>query len=202
MVGAIRYGPLERDDLLEHPQPDNQRPTGKARPITQFIEQVPEEICIPQHMPQKPPGIGDEAPGPRDAEQLVDGVDGLHPVDVRQRVRSLITDAQQLLGHVLRDRALLQDLLGELGDRFGFPRGALVVGLGMLEGVVTFEQAVPDESDHDAAVAWALAVILANWEEAEEVIKEGRQEASGAAQRVLETALRRVRSGYVISTVG
>lgn len=106
------------------------------------------------------------------------------------------------MGYVLRDVGLLQDLLDDLGPRPGFPRGALMVGLGLLGEPVSFERAAPDGSDPDAAAAWALGTILASWEEAEAVLAGHEQDISGAARRTLETALRRVRSGYLISAVG
>lgn len=47
----------------------------------------------------------------------------------------------------------LRILLDELPPRPGFPRGMLIMALGLLSEPVSFERAVPDSSDHDAAAA-------------------------------------------------
>lgn len=64
MVGPIRDGSPELDDLAEHPQSDNERPAREVRPPIQLLKQVLEEFCVPQYVPEQPAGVGDEAPGP------------------------------------------------------------------------------------------------------------------------------------------
>lgn len=146
--------------------------------------------------------FGEADTNPLSHVDRVEAIDAVYELFSVPRARSLITDARRLLGHLLRDAALLRNLLDDLDDRMGFPRGALIVGLGMLGEAVSFERAVPDCSIQDAAVGWALAVALDDWREAEQELVEGRQIAFGPARQVLDTALPRSRSGYWISVVG
>lgn len=145
-------------------------------------------------------GAADE--NPLSHVDRIEAIDAVYELFGVPRARSLVSDARRLLGHVLRDVALLQGLLDELGDRMGFPRGPLVVALGMLGESVEFERAVPDGADHDAAAAWVLAVVLAKGEGAEGVLEASRQTAFLPAGRILETAVRRTRGGYLLSAIG
>lgn len=85
----------------------------------------------------------------------IEAIDAVYELFSVPRARSLVSDARRLLGHVLRDVTSLQDLLDELADRMGFPRGP----------------------------------------------KEAHRKSSGPTRRVVETSLRRVRAGYLISVV-
>lgn len=154
-----------------------------------------------------PGGAGRERFGAADENPLshvdrVEAIDAVYELVTAPRARSLVSDARRLLGHVLRDADLLRDLLDELHGRMGFPRGALIVGLGMLGETVEFQRAVPDGADHDAAAAWALAVVLSDWKAAEGVLAASVRKGTGPARRVVETALRRVEGGYLVSAIG
>lgn len=190
LIRSIRHSPSERGGLAEHPKPH------KAQRLIERVRRFP-----------APEAAGRERFGEADANPLshvarVEAINAVYELFSVPRARSLITDARRLLGHALRDADLLQDLLDDLDDRTGFPRGALVVGLGMLGEAVGFGQVVPDRSDDDAAAAWALPIVLADLEEAEEALEVHRGEALNPARRRLETALRRGRGRYLISTVG
>lgn len=115
---------------------------------------------------------------------------------------TLIAGARLILGEVLRDPTPLREALGKLADGQSSPRQQLVVALGLLGERVPAEKAIPDGASHKDATAWVLGTVLADWENAQEVIDKADRNISGPAQQVTSTALTRMEQGMFVSVVG
>lgn len=117
------------------------------------------------------------------------------------RTRALLTSAQLLLGHVLRDGDLVASVLRLTPPPKAADRRAMTVALGML-GVVPERGDPLDAHNPDDTAAWCLAVIFATLGQAEGVLAEALTSSRGAARRTIDTALMRLSAGYTFSAIG
>lgn len=150
------------------------------------------------------PGRDRIGPGPSGSLSALDRVDAYQAVFELfsvPRARSLITEAQQLLGHVLRDPSYVENLLDQLGTSRSPQRAALIVALGLLGEAPEFSRVIVDAGDIDTVRAWVLATILAEWTEVESRLEKALHRVERAARRAIETAVRRVRAGYLPSAI-
>lgn len=118
------------------------------------------------------------------------------------RTRTLLTEAQQLLGHVLRDAEYIENLIDDLETSSPPERPALVVALGLLGEHQPLDQAVVSRSNPEQVQAWILAGVLVDWREVASSLEAALTELPTASQDCVEGALRRIQSGYLASAIG
>lgn len=116
------------------------------------------------------------------------------------RARTLLVSAQLVLGHVLRDAALLKSLLSQIPTSGSAERRMFVVALGLLGEAPRVDEACLE--DVEDAAAWALATILTFGFSAEQVLAGALRSVAGPARRLIDTALLRVSAGYLFSAIG
>jgi len=88
-----------------------------------------------------------------------------------------------------------------LPDREHPARATLAVALGLLGRAPAFRTVVVDTGSVDITRAWILGVVLARWVTATAELDERVGLMSDGAQRVAETALRRLQGGHRIPAV-
>lgn len=115
-------------------------------------------------------------------------------------VRQNLVSAQLVLGHVLRDAALLKSLLSQIPTSGSAERHMFVVALGLLGEAPRVDEACLE--DVEDAAAWALATILTFGFSAEQVLAGALRSVAGPARRLIDTALLRVSAGYLFSAIG
>lgn len=137
---------------------------------------------------------------------MIDRVDALATI-VRgaadlPRAQTLVDDAVGLLGHVLRDAALLKELLAECPSADPADRRGVVVACGMLGVAPDLAVAVPNPRDVLDTRAYVLACVLANVDGAAALIRAADRRAQGAARDVTDRALQQVEDGVPITVIG
>ena len=132
----------------------------------------------------------------------VDAVSELITTMSLARAGVLVEQAELILGHTLRDPLILLDgLRGEVPLE-PMTRQALVVALGWLGFRLDFSDAVRDPASYDGVSAWVLSVVLADWDSAEERLREIQGQVRGPGLEVVSTALMRLDMGGLLTVIG
>ena len=146
--------------------------------------------------------FGALATHPLSVVDRVDALRALYAVVATPKQRAMLTAAEQVLGHVLRDGAWLHARLIALRDHEVVARRALVVSLGLLGTRVDYALACPSRDDSEDASAWVFSTVLADISNAAAVIGTSGQGARGAAGDVLDTARSRIAMGFALAASG
>ncbi|GLC28287.1 hypothetical protein [Roseisolibacter agri] len=144
--------------------------------------------------------------GPHEVGVLdrADALLGLFAALPLPRAAALLDHGHAALGHVLRDRAVLEDLLARTPPAAAASRRALVVALGMIGAAPAWGDAVPGGEDGLDAAAFVLAVVCTTLDagRAAAAVAAAMASARGAARAVLAEAAAQLRSGDLLTAVG
>ncbi len=134
---------------------------------------------------------------------LIDRADALVLLAVTPmpRARTLLTEAVAVTGWVNRDAAHWAAILRDIPRGNGYVRRALVVACGLLALPVPFEVAVPDPENAVDVAAWVFSLAMAFGPSAAPHATEARSALPRGSKRVIDTALMRLRSGYLWTCV-
>ncbi|NUS46340.1 MAG: hypothetical protein HOQ15_01970, partial [Gemmatimonadaceae bacterium] len=146
--------------------------------------------------------FGALATHPLSVVDRVDALRALYAVVATPKQRAMLTAAEQVLGHVLRDAAWLHARVVALRDHEVVARRALVVSLGLLGARVDYALACPSRDDPEDAAAWVFSAVLADISTAAAVVSAPGQVARGAAGDVLDTACSRIAMGFALAASG
>lgn len=134
----------------------------------------------------------------------VDAIVGIVRSSYLPTLSALLGQAEDLLGHVVRDPDLVRRWLELASPGDANARHALVAALGLLGAPAPIAVAWPDPADPEQALAYFVSIALGvdDLEERVRLAEEGDRWAAGRAVEVVEGTVGRVEMGCRLSVVG